>query len=69
MDQIQQEMGNKQAAVACAEETEEPDIEEVNPEAQSGGVKDAGAKKATEQDDTTVTEEDNPEVPQRRRKT
>ena len=67
--QIQQEMTSKQAAATHAEETEEPDIEEVNPEAQSGGVKEAGAKKATEQVDTTVTEEDNPEVPPPRRKT
>ena len=69
LDQIQQEMGSKQAAVARAEETEEPDIQEVNPEAQTEDVRDTGAKTATEQDDTTATEEDNPGVPQPRCKT
>ena len=65
-------MGNKQAAVTRTEETEEPDIEEVTPETrteQSGGAKDTGAKKATEQDYTTTMEEDNPVRPQPRCKT
>ena len=50
-------MSDKQVAVARAEETEEPDIEEVNPETQSGGVKDTEARKVTEQDDIAATEE------------
>ena len=69
---MQQEMGNKQAAVARTEETEEPDIEEVTPETrteQSRGAKVTGSKKATEPDDTTTTEEGHPVGPQPRHKT
>ena len=65
-------MGNKQAAAARAEETEEPDIEEVAPEThtkQREGTKTTGEKKAAEQEDTTTTEEDNPMGPQPRGKT
>ena len=69
---VQQEMGNKQAAAAHTEETEDTEIEEVTPEThtkQSESTKAAEAKKTTEQDDTTMTEEDNPTGPQQKRKT
>ena len=69
LDQIRQGIGSKQAAVARAEETEEPEVQEVNPEVQSEDVKDTGAKTVTEQDERTAMEEDTPGVPQPRRKT
>ena len=69
LDKLRQKMGSKQAAVARAEEAEEPDIQEVNPEAQSEDVRDTGAKTAKEQEERTAIEEDTPGVPRPRRKT